>query len=97
MMTDVVVVPSLEGLLLGCMLLIETVPVVTIVPTVGGGEVSSVPTVGGGEAVPTVGGGEVSSVPTVAGVVLSLGVLLVGCVLLTRTVPVGVTVPKVGG
>ena len=39
MMTDVVVVPSLEGLLVGCMLLIETVPVVTIVPTVWGGEV----------------------------------------------------------
>ena len=37
MMTDVVVVPSLEGLLVGCMLLIETVTVVTIVPTVLGG------------------------------------------------------------
>ena len=54
MMTDLVVAPSLEGLLVGCMLLIETVPVVPIVPTVLGGEV--VPTVGGGEAVPTVWG-----------------------------------------
>ena len=43
MMTDVVVVPSLEGLLVGCMLLTGTVPVVTIVPTVWEGEV-----VGGG-------------------------------------------------
>ena len=62
MMTDVVVAPSLEGLLVGCMLLIETVPVVTIVPTVWGGEVTT--DVGEvmtdvGEVVPTVCVGEV--------------------------------------
>ena len=69
MMTNVVVAPSLEGLLVGCMLLNGTVPVV---PTVWGGEV--VPTVWGGEVVPTVWGGEVVStvwggevVPTVWG------------------------------
>ena len=45
MMTDVVVVPSLEGLLVGCVLLLTgTVPVVVIVPTVWGGMV----VVGGG-------------------------------------------------
>ena len=38
MMTDVVAAPSLEGILVGCVLLIETVPVVVIVPTVWGGE-----------------------------------------------------------
>ena len=36
MMTDVVVVPSLEGLLVGCVLLIETVPVVVVRPSFGG-------------------------------------------------------------
>ena len=36
MMTDVVVVPSLEGLLVSCMLLIETVPVVVVGPSFGG-------------------------------------------------------------
>ena len=42
MMTDVVVVPSLEGLVVCCMLLLTgTVPVVTIVPTVWEGVVSS--------------------------------------------------------
>ena len=41
MMTDVVVVPSLEGLLVGCMLLTGTVSVVTIVPTVWGEDVVS--------------------------------------------------------
>ena len=66
MMTNVVVAPSLEGLLVGCMLLNGTVPVVTIVPTVWGGEV--VPTVWGGEVVPTVWGGEV-----VGGGVTSVG------------------------
>ena len=60
MMTNVVVAPSLEGLLVGCMLLNGTVPVV---PTVWGGEVVS--TVWGGEVVPTVWGGEV--VPPVWG------------------------------
>ena len=67
MMTDVVVVPSLEGLLVGCMLLIETVPVVTIVPTVWGGEV--VPTVWGEDVVSTVRRGVV-----VGGGVISLSV-----------------------
>ena len=53
MMTDVVVAPSLGGLLVGCMLLLtEAVPVVVVAPTVWGGEV--VPTVWGGEVVPTV-------------------------------------------
>ena len=41
MMTDVVVVPSLEGLLVGCMSLIETVPVVVTAPTVWGKVVCS--------------------------------------------------------
>ena len=42
MMTDVVVVPSLERLLVGCVLLQGwTVPVVVVVPTLWGGEVSS--------------------------------------------------------
>ena len=42
MMTDVVVVPSLEGLLVGCMLLLTgAVPVLVIVPTVWRGEVVS--------------------------------------------------------
>ena len=36
MMADVVVVPSLEGLLVGCMSLIETVPIVVTAPTVWG-------------------------------------------------------------
>ena len=64
MMTDVVVAPSLRGILVGCMLLLtRTVPVIVVVPTVWGGEV--VPTVWGGEVVPTVWGGEV--VPTVWG------------------------------
>ena len=63
MMTDVVVVPSLEGLFVGCMLLNGTVPVVTIVLTVWGREV--VPTVWVGEVVSTVWGGEV--VPIVWG------------------------------
>ena len=72
MMTNVVVAPSLEGLLVGCMLLNGTVPVV---PTVWGGEV--VPTVWGGEVVPTVWGGEV--VPTVwGGEVVGGGVTSVG-------------------
>ena len=58
MMTDVVVVPSLKGLLVGCMLLLTgAVPVLVIVPTVWGGEVVS--TVWR-EVV--VGGGMVSSV-----------------------------------
>ena len=39
MMTDVVVVPSFEGLLEGCMLLTGTVLVVVTIPTVWGGEV----------------------------------------------------------
>ena len=60
MISDVVVSPSLGGLLVGCVLLLtKTVPV--IVPTVWGGEVA--PTVWGGEVVPVVCGGEV--VPTV--------------------------------
>ena len=55
MMTDVVVVPSLEGLLVGCMqLLTGTVPVVITVPTVWGGEVMT----DVGEVVPTVCVGE---------------------------------------
>ena len=41
MMADVVVVPSLEGLLVGCMSLIETVPVVVTAPTVWGKVVCS--------------------------------------------------------
>ena len=41
MMTDVVVAPSLEGLLVGCMLLTGTVSVVIIVPAVWEGVVSS--------------------------------------------------------
>ena len=63
MMTDVVVVPSLEGLLVGWVLLTGTAPVVVNVPTVWKGEV--VPTFWGGEVVPTVWGGEV--VPTMWG------------------------------
>ena len=64
MMTDVVVAPSLGGLLVGCMLLLtEAVPVVVVAPTVWGGEVA--PTVCGGEVVSTVWGGEVA--PTVWG------------------------------
>ena len=64
MMTDVVVAPSLGGLLVGCMLLLTgAVPFLVIVPTVWGGEVA--PTVWGGKVVPTVWGGEV--VPTVWG------------------------------
>ena len=44
MMIDVVVVPSLGRLVMCCMLLLTgTIPVVTIVPTVWGGE--AVPTV----------------------------------------------------
>ena len=40
MMTDVVVAPSLEGLLVGCRLLLTgTVPIVIIFPTVWRGEV----------------------------------------------------------
>ena len=39
MMTDVVVVPSLEGLLVGCVLLTGTVLVAVVVPTFWGGEV----------------------------------------------------------
>ena len=41
MMTDVVVAPSLEGLLVGWVLLTGTVPVGVTVPTVWGGEVVS--------------------------------------------------------
>ena len=41
MMTDVVVVPSLEGLLVGCVLLIGTVLVVVTAPTVWGKVVCS--------------------------------------------------------
>ena len=48
MMTDVVVAPSLEGLVVGRVLLLTgTVLVVVVVPTVWGGE--DVPTVWGGE------------------------------------------------
>ena len=39
MMTNMVVAPSLERLLVGCMLLIETVPVVVTIPTVCVGKV----------------------------------------------------------
>ena len=39
MMTDVVVAPSLGGVLVGCVLLTGTVPVVVVVSTVWGGEV----------------------------------------------------------
>ena len=71
MMTNVVVVPSLERAVVGCMLLLTgTVPVVVVAPTVWGEAVAPivwrgevVPTVWGGEVVPTVWGGEV--VPTV--------------------------------
>ena len=64
MMTDVVVAPSLGGLLVGCMLLLTgAVPFLVTVPTVWGGKVA--PTVWGGEVVPTVWRGEV--VPTVWG------------------------------
>ena len=50
MMTGVVVVPSLGGLLVGCMLLLTGEVVVTVTDTkVGGGEV--VPTVWRGEVV----------------------------------------------
>ena len=70
MMTDVVVVPSLEGLLVGCVLLTGTVLVTVTNTKVWGGEV--VPTVWGGEVVSTVLGGEV--VPTVWGGVVSSGV-----------------------
>ena len=56
MMTDVVVAPSLEGLLVGCVLLNGTVPVGVTVPTVCVGEVVS--TVVGGVVV---GGGVVFS------------------------------------
>ena len=60
MMTDVVVAPSLGGLLVGCVLLLTgTVPVVVVAPTVWGRRV--VPMVAGREVVPTVWGGEVSS------------------------------------
>ena len=65
MMTDVVVVPSLEGLLVGWVLLTGTVPVGVTVPTVCVGKVVS--TVWGGDVVSTVrrevvvGGGVVSS------------------------------------
>ena len=80
MMTDVVVAPSLEGLLVGCVLLLTgTVTVVVVlrvwgdvVLTVSGEEVAStvsggviVPPVWGGEVVSTVWGGE--DVPTVWG------------------------------
>ena len=57
MITDVVVVPSLERLLVGCMLLTGTVSVTVTDTKVWGGEV--VPTVWGGEVVSTVWGGEV--------------------------------------
>ena len=41
MMTDVVVAPSLGGLLVGCVLLLtRTVPVMVVVPAVWGGEVA---------------------------------------------------------
>ena len=57
MMTDVIVTPSLEGLLVGCVLLLtETVPVVVTVPTVCEGE--GIPTVWGGQVVSTVRRGE---------------------------------------
>ena len=65
MMTDVVVVPSLERLLVGGVLLTGTVPVVVNVPKNWGGEV--VPTVWEEDVVSTVrrgvvvGGGVVSS------------------------------------
>ena len=36
MMTDVVVAPLLEGLLVGCVLLTGTVPVVVVRPSFGG-------------------------------------------------------------
>ena len=73
LITVVGVAPSLEGLLVGCMLLLTgKVLVVVTVPSDGTGEVVStvwgreyVPTVWGGEVVPTVWGGEV--VPTVWG------------------------------
>ena len=64
-MTDVVVVPSLERLLVGGVLLTGTVPVVVNVPKIWGGEV--VPTVWEEDVVSTVrrgvvvGGGVVSS------------------------------------
>ena len=84
MMTDVVVAPSLEGLLVGCMSLTGTVLVVVNVPTVWGGEVVSTvwggevfPTIWGGEVVPTVWGGEV--VPIVwEGVVVGGGIVSSG-------------------
>ena len=41
MMIDVVVAPSLKGLVVGCVLLTGTIPVVIIVPTVWEGVVSS--------------------------------------------------------
>ena len=67
MMTDVVVVPSLEELLVGCMSLTGTVPVVVNVPTIWGGEV--VPKVWGEDVVSTVRRGVV-----VGGGVISLSV-----------------------
>ena len=79
MMTDVVVTPSLGGLVVGCVLLLLTGTVVVAVPTIlvsWGSEV--VPTVWGGEVVPTievvstVWGGEV--VPIVQGEVFSSGI-----------------------
>ena len=66
MMIDVVVAPSLGGLLVGCMVLLtRSVPVVVIALTIWGGEV--VPSVWRGVVVPKVwgevvaGGGVVSS------------------------------------
>ena len=64
MMTDVVVVPSLEGLLAGCMLLLTgPVPFVVVIPTVCEGE--GIPTVWRGQVVTTVRGEQV--IPTTWG------------------------------